>query len=80
MIFSMRDIYINSSPNPLTKFTSSGRSNEVKDILPWNISQMIMGLLHGTFARDLSLENSADFYLYFLLALVHSVSYFFFLC
>ena len=80
MIFSMRDIYINSSPNPLTKFTSSGRSNEVKDILPWNISQMIMGLLHGTFARDLSLENSADFYFYFLLALVHSVSYFFFLC
>ena len=31
-------------------------------------------------ARDLSLETSADFYLYFRLTLLHSVSYFFFLC
>ena len=31
------------------------------------------------FARDLSLENSADSYLCFLLALLHSVSYFIFL-
>ena len=31
------------------------------------------------FARDLSLENSADSYLYFQLALLHSVSYFLFL-
>ena len=31
------------------------------------------------FARDLSLENSADSYLYLRLALLHSVSYFFFL-
>ena len=31
------------------------------------------------FAWDLSLENSADSYLYFRLALLHSVSYFFFL-
>ena len=31
------------------------------------------------FARDLSLENSAEFYLCFQLALLHSVSYFFFL-
>ena len=31
------------------------------------------------FARDLSLENSADSYLRFRLALLHSVSYFFFL-
>ena len=31
------------------------------------------------FARDLSLENSADFYLCFQLALLHSMSYFFFL-
>ena len=30
------------------------------------------------FARDLSLENSADYYLCFRLALLHSVSYFFF--
>ena len=26
LIFSMRDIYINSNPNSLTKFTSSSRS------------------------------------------------------
>ena len=31
------------------------------------------------FARDLSLENSVDSYLSFRLALLHSVSYFFFL-
>ena len=31
------------------------------------------------FARNLSLENSADSYLCFRLALLHSVSYFFFL-
>ena len=31
------------------------------------------------FERDLSLENSADSYLSFRLALLHSVSYFFFL-
>ena len=31
------------------------------------------------FARDLSLENSADSYLCFRLALLHSMSYFFFL-
>ena len=42
LIFSMRDIYINSNLNPLTKFTSSSRSTKFKDILPWNISQMIM--------------------------------------
>ena len=32
-----------------------------------------------SFAQDLSLENSVDSYLCFLLALLHSVSYFFFL-
>ena len=41
LIFSMRDIYINSNLNPLTKFTSTSRSTNFKDILPWNISQMI---------------------------------------
>ena len=40
LILTMRDIYINSKVNPLTKFTSS-RSTEFKDILPWNISEMI---------------------------------------
>ena len=41
LIFSMRDIYINSNLNPLTKFTSSSRSTEFKDILSWNFFQMI---------------------------------------
>ena len=36
----MRDIYINSDLNSLTKFTRSKRSTEFKDMLPWNISQM----------------------------------------
>ena len=37
-----RDIHINSNLDPLTKFTSSSRSTKLKDILPWNISQMSM--------------------------------------
>ena len=41
LILTMRNIYINSNLNLLTKFTSNSRSTEFKDILPWNISQMI---------------------------------------
>ena len=41
LIFSMMDIYINSNLNPFTKLTSSSRSTKFKDIIPWNISQMI---------------------------------------
>ena len=41
-IFTIRDIYINSNTNLITKFTSSSRSTKFKDILPWNISQMIL--------------------------------------
>ena len=41
LILTKRDIYINSKLNKLTKFTSSRRSTEFKDILSWNISQMI---------------------------------------
>ena len=41
LIFFMRDLYINSNLNPLTKLTSSSRSTELKDIFPWNIFQMI---------------------------------------
>ena len=37
----MRDINVNSNLNALTKFTSSSWNTESKDILPWNISQMI---------------------------------------
>ena len=36
------NIYINPNLHPFTKFSSSSRSTEFKDILPWNISQMIM--------------------------------------
>ena len=35
------DTYINSNQNPLTKVTGGSRCTEFKDILPWNISQMI---------------------------------------
>ena len=41
MILMMRDIYINSNLNPFTKFNSSSRNTEFKDILPWHSSQMI---------------------------------------
>ena len=41
LIFSKRDIYINSNLDPLTKFTSSSRSTKLKYILPWSISQII---------------------------------------
>ena len=40
LILMIRDTYMNYNLNPITKFTSS-RSTEFKDILPWNISQMI---------------------------------------
>ena len=40
-ILTMRDIYINFNLKPFTKFTSSSRSTEFKDIVPWNSSQMI---------------------------------------
>ena len=38
LILTMRDI--NSNLNPLTKFTSSSRSTELKDIFPLNISKI----------------------------------------
>ena len=39
LVFTMRDIWINSNLNK--KLTSSSRSSKFKDILPWNIFQMI---------------------------------------
>ena len=42
LIFTMRDTYINVNLGPLTKFTTSSRNTEFKDILPWNISKIIM--------------------------------------
>ena len=41
LMLMMRNIYIHSNLNQLTKFTSSSRSTDVKDILSRNISQMI---------------------------------------
>ena len=41
LILTIRDIYIKSNLNPLTKFTSSSRSTKSNDILSSNISQMI---------------------------------------
>ena len=41
LIFSMRDIDINSNLNPLTKLISSSRSTKFKDMLSSNTSQMI---------------------------------------
>ena len=41
LIFSMTDIYINSNLNPLIKLTRSSGSTKFKDILSWNISEMI---------------------------------------
>ena len=41
LIFSIRNIYINSNLNPLARFARSSRSTKLKDILPWNVSQMI---------------------------------------
>ena len=44
LILTVRDIYINSKLNSLTKFTSS-KSTDFKDIFPWNISQKIMKIV-----------------------------------
>ena len=41
LILTMRDILINSNLKTLTKFTSSSRNTEFKDILSWDISQLI---------------------------------------
>ena len=41
LIFCMRDRFINSNLNPLTKLNSSSRSTEFKDIPPWKISEIV---------------------------------------
>ena len=38
----MMNIYINSNLTPLIKVFLRSRSTKLKNILPWNISQMIM--------------------------------------
>ena len=37
----VRDVYVSSNLEPLTRFTSSRRSTEFNNIFPWNIPQMI---------------------------------------
>ena len=41
LVLMMSNIYINSNLNRLTKFTSSSKITQFKDILFWNISQII---------------------------------------
>ena len=41
LILRMRNIYIKSNLNLLTKFSRSNRSTKFKDFFPWNISQII---------------------------------------
>ena len=54
LIPTMRDLYINSNLKPLTKFICSSRSTEFKDMLAWNISQMIMKCrIQGTFGASI---------------------------
>ena len=60
LIFSMRDIYINSNLNPLTKFTSSSRSTKFKDILSWNISQIISKTVPSSTRIVISYGKSFD--------------------
>ena len=38
LIFAMRDVYINSKLESLTKFSTSSRKTEFEDSLPWDIS------------------------------------------
>ena len=80
LIFTMRDMYINSNLSPLTKSTSNSRSTEFKVILPWNISQMIsIALLWDNiiFSKNINiLLESCGLYIlkhiYFLLVKVSS--------
>ena len=41
LIFTMRDVYINSNLDPFAKFSTSSRSTKYKDIFLWNICQVI---------------------------------------
>ena len=43
LIFTMRDVYINSNLNPLTKFTTT--TTKFEDTLPWIISQVITNII-----------------------------------
>ena len=62
LILVIRDIYINSSLNSLTKSTSSSRLTEFKDILPWNISQMTIKTVQFSTRIVLSYAMKCEFH------------------
>ena len=64
LIFSMRNVYINSNLNQLTKFTGSSRSTKFKDILTWNISQLITKTIPISMRIVLSYEMKWDILLW----------------
>ena len=61
LILMMRGIYINSNLNPLTKLTSSSRSTEFKNILPWDISQMITKTIPNQHENSYKLCNEMGY-------------------
>ena len=65
LIFTMRDIYINSNLDSLTKYSSSSRNIKFKAILTWKISEMIMNTIQISTRIDIAVPSkgasSAEF-------------------
>ena len=62
LILLMRDIYINSNLDPLTKFTSSSRGTEFKDIIPRNTPRTAVPIstrmvISSVMKRDISFDR-----------------------
>ena len=62
LILLMRDIYINSNVDPLTKFTSSSRGTEFKDIIPRNTPRTVVPIstrmvISSVMKRDISFDR-----------------------
>ena len=66
LILTMKDIHIISNLNPLTEFASSSKSTEFKDILPWNISQMITKTIPISTRTVISCDETGHPVLYLL--------------
>ena len=64
LIHMMRDIYINPSLKLLTKFTSSSRSTEFKDILPCNISQIITKTVPISMVMSCAMKQGISFWIW----------------
>ena len=56
----MRGIYIDSNLKPITKFTSSTRSTNFKDVILWKISQMITNFLTKIVIRTYGLIQHSE--------------------